>query len=72
MKERFLIANLLNCKNQIHHKSSVKEVSTTSNVKEAAHNYKQLKKKHKVCNIYYKKKNYHSLAINSETWNSVI
>lgn len=55
MKERFLIANLLNCKNQIHHKSSVKEVSTTSNVKEAAHNYKQLKKKHKVCNIYYKK-----------------
>lgn len=44
MKERFLIANLLNCKNQIHHKSSIKEVSTTSNVKEAAHNYKQLKK----------------------------
>ena len=53
MKERVLIANLLNCKNQRHHKGSVKEVSTTSNVKAEAHTYKLWKNRNDKHRIQY-------------------
>lgn len=43
-KERFLIVSLLSHKKQKRHKSLVKEVSATSNVKAQVHSYKHYEK----------------------------